>query len=65
MSGLTERAFLMDRDNFQTGAIHGVLGFILAGNTQTEHGLTMTTRRRLAGPTAVPLPDRPAHNSAH
>jgi hypothetical protein len=39
MSGLTERAFLMDRDNFQAGAIHGVLGFIPAGNTLTEHGL--------------------------
>ena len=40
MSGLTERAFMMDRDNFQAGAIHGVLGFIPAGNTLTEHGLT-------------------------
>jgi hypothetical protein len=39
MSGLTERALLMDRDNFQAGAIHGVLGFIPAGNTLTEHGL--------------------------
>jgi hypothetical protein len=39
MSGLTERAFLMDRDNFQAGAIHGVLGSIPAGNSITKHGL--------------------------